>query len=74
MGFINSVSLASTHSQRSRPERQERMVVGRPEESRLKGGRCRCWRGVEEHGELVAGWDGKLEEEIEVGKIFFEVG
>jgi hypothetical protein len=29
--------------------------------------------GLEEHGELVIGWDGKLEE-VEVGKIFFELG
>ena len=36
--FISSVLLARTHNQRSGPERQERMVMGRPEMSRLRVG------------------------------------
>ena len=36
--LMSSVLLARTHDWRSRPERQERMVMERPEESRLRVG------------------------------------
>ena len=38
ISLISSVLLASIQSQRSSPDRQERMVMGRPEESRLRVG------------------------------------
>ena len=38
MSLISSVLLARVYNRRSRPERQERMVMERPEESRLRVG------------------------------------
>ena len=38
ISLISSASLASVQSRRSSPDRQERTVMGRPEESRLRVG------------------------------------
>ena len=38
ISFISSTLFASVHDKWSRPERQERMVMERPEESRLRVG------------------------------------